>query len=120
MSHTRAGLARGICQTGYALLLLVMLIGTLTGDSTGGASIGIVLAVKLVPLLLVLPGLIRDNLRSYVWLCFIDLFYFTRATVDTVLLPGHWQHLLPLTLSVLVFCSALLYIKWEKADGRTI
>ena len=31
---------------------------------------------KLVPLLIFLPGMVRENLRSYVWLCFVSLLYF--------------------------------------------
>ena len=35
----------------------------------------IVFAAKLVPLLIFLPGMLRDRLRSYVWLCFVSLLY---------------------------------------------
>ncbi len=28
---------------------------------------------KLLPLLLFLPGMLRDRLRSYIWLCFVCL-----------------------------------------------
>jgi len=41
-----------------------------------------------LPLLIFLPGMLRDKLRSYIWLCFISLLYFTRLVVNLFAEPG--------------------------------
>ncbi len=113
-------LARRLCLVSYALLLIFLLADSVLNPPNTETPLWLMLSVKLLPLLLVLPGLIKDSLRSMIWLCFIDLFYFTRAVVDVFLHPGTLLYWLPLLLSVLVFCSAIMYIKWEKAAGRTL
>jgi uncharacterized membrane protein len=31
---------------------------------------------KIVPLLIFIPGMLKENLRSYIWMCFVSLLYF--------------------------------------------
>lgn len=105
----------------YALLLLMLAYTSLTIELPEKVSIWVVLAVKFIPLLIVLPGLLLNKLRSYIWLCFIVLFYFTRASVDIVLKEG-----IPVVdsiitaLTVILFLSAMYFVKFEKAQGKSI
>ncbi|KZY49851.1 hypothetical protein A3732_22365, partial [Oleiphilus sp. HI0050] len=85
-----------------------------------GSSPWVVVSVKLSPLLIILPGLIKDSLRSYTWLCFIVLFYFTQAVVEAFLSQGAGLDLVITLLTVNIFLSAMFYIKWERALGRAL
>ncbi len=70
--------------------------------------------LQTVPLLLVLPGLLKNHYRSYLWLCFILLLYITAATVD-VMMPGRgWQHGVLLVLSLTLFFSAMMTSRWQR------
>lgn len=63
----------------YAGLLLNLLYGAIVYGPEG---IGAQLVLWLLfssGLLLVLPGLLKGSRRSYIWLCFILLFYFIAA-----------------------------------------
>ncbi|SHE89181.1 Uncharacterized membrane protein [Microbulbifer donghaiensis] len=70
--------------------------------------------LQTVPLLLVLPGLLKAHYRSYLWLCFILLLYITASIVD-VMMPGRgWQHGVLLVLSLTLFFSAMMTSRWQR------
>jgi uncharacterized membrane protein len=43
----------------------------------------------LLPLLIFVPGMLRDKLRSYIWLCFVSLLYFMRLVVALFAEPAN-------------------------------
>lgn len=112
--------ARQICLSAYWLLLVAMIVTSLPAVLPEGTSFVVVMTVKLVPLLLVMPGMLKDHLRAFIWLCFIDLLYFTQAVVEVFLSQGDILDLSITVLTVLIFCAAMMYIKWEKAAGREL
>ncbi len=74
--------------------------------------------LKLLPLLLFLPGMLKDNLRSFIWLCFVCLGYFlilvqrVFAQPDSVLVLGG------LVAVVILFIAAMLYVRWRARELR--
>ena len=73
------------------------------------------LALKVVPLLFAVPGLLRHRLYTYRWLSLLVWLYFMegvlRATVDTGLsqaLAGA-----EIALSVALFAACAVYIRWR-------
>jgi uncharacterized membrane protein len=98
----------------------MMIITSLPGQIPQGSSAALILLVKLLPLLIVLPGLIRDQLRAYIWLCFIILFYFTQSVVESFLSLGSLSDLFITLLTIIIFIAAMLYIKWERSLGRQL
>lgn len=67
------------------------------------------LLLQWLPLLLFVPGLIaRTNHRTYSWLCFVVLIYFTGFVVEVGSPLGQWSDWVGLTLSVLLFCFAMM------------
>ena len=97
-----------LCWFSYGLLIGQQLVDAYLR----GAPV-IVFAVKLLPLLIFLPGMLRDRLRSYVWLCFVSLLYFV-ALVERVFAepaaPAAW---IGLGGVVLLFSTAMLYVRWR-------
>ncbi len=112
--------ARQITWLSYVLMLLMMIVTSLPGNIPEGSSAGLILVIKLFPLLIILPGLAKDTLRAYIWLCFIILFYFTQSVVESFLSLAANVDLFITFLTVILFLSAMLYIKWERALGRQI
>ena len=68
---TRTTRVRSLC---YASLLAFVLLQCVHSFLLQSSPLFWVLRV--VPALLFLPGMLRDNLRSYIWLCFVCLLYF--------------------------------------------
>ncbi len=72
----------------------------------------------LAPLLLFLPGLLRDNLRSYIWLCFVSLLYFMRLVVALFADAGDVLAIVGMVAVVSLFCSAMFYVRWRARELR--
>lgn len=77
--------------------------------------------IQTIPLLMFVPGLLRENHRSYSWLCFVVLIYFIPAITQVVMSLGfrdaerpigHWSDPLMLLLVVVLFFAATLSSRW--------
>jgi uncharacterized membrane protein len=73
---------------------------------------------KLFPLLLFLPGMLRDRLRSYIWLCFVSLLYFISLVERLFALPGDALATTGLVAVVTLFNAAMLYVRWRARELR--
>lgn len=113
-------IARNITWACYVLLILMMIITSLPAMLPEGSSPWFVLSVKLFPLLIIMPGILLDHLRAFIWLCFIVLFYFTQSVVETFLSVGANIDFFITILTVTQFLSAMFYIKWARSLGRSI
>lgn len=73
---------------------------------------------KLFPLVLFLPGMLRDRLRSYIWLCFVSLMYFIALVERVFAQPGAVMPIAGLSAVVILFCSAMMYVRWRARELR--
>ena len=71
---------------------LVLLAITLLIDGIRRAVPLPVWGLWFLPLLVLVPGLLRDRLRSYAWLCFVALLYFVAAVQRLFAEPGRARH----------------------------
>ncbi|HRG49783.1 MAG TPA: DUF2069 domain-containing protein [Pseudomonadales bacterium] len=72
-----------------------------------------VLLIQTVPLLLILPGLLKQNARSGIWLCFMILFHFLLA-IDHAFEKAHTVFYTGMAVLVLaLFTTALLFVRWK-------
>jgi len=100
-----------ICYAGLLLLFVYLNLSQVHGSFSKWL-------MQSVPLLVVLPGLIRNNYRAYSWLCFIVLLYFT-AYVAEVMSPLYvWTDAVALTFSVILFIGAMLTSRWLQRTTR--
>ncbi len=103
-----AGWARRLAWVGYWLLLLQQV-----ADAWILGAPWIIWVFKLLPLLIFLPGLMGDRLRSYLWLCFVSLGYFVSLVERQFADPGSPLAAVGLVAVSLLFCSAMLYVRWR-------
>lgn len=115
----KSALSQIFCKYAYLALLLMMILTSLPSELPEGTAIWPVLLIKLVPLLILLPGLWLNKLRSYIWLCFIVLFYFTQSVVESFLSLGAHMDLAITVATTIIFLAAMLYVKWERQLGRS-
>ncbi|EED35582.1 conserved hypothetical protein [Luminiphilus syltensis NOR5-1B] len=76
--------------------------------------------LRLLPLVLFMPGVGRDSLRSVVWLSFVLLFYFVSAVESIFAQPKAPTAILGITTVVLLFCVATLYIRFRGREKRAL
>lgn len=74
--------------------------------------------LKLLPLMLFLPGMLRDNLRSFIWLCFVCLGYFLILVQRIFAQPDSALVILGLIAVVVLFNAAMLYVRWRARELR--
>lgn len=93
----------------YSLLILLFVYWAFVRSI--GFNLGI-LILQILPLLALLPGMIKKWYRSYSWLCFIVLFYFIFA-VQLVLSNGRdLTDFIFTGLIVLLFISSMMTSRW--------
>ncbi len=73
---------------------------------------------KLVPLLIFLPGLLRDRLRTYIWLCFVCLLYFMALVERLFAVPGSPLAAVGTTAVVTLFIAGMMYVRWRARELR--
>lgn len=74
----------------------------------------------LLPLLIFLPGMRRDNLRSFIWLCFVLLLYFMRLVVALFEDPSAPLAVIGMVAVVVLFNAAMLYVRWRAREQRGV
>ncbi len=104
----RARIAGILTWVGYAVLLAQQVADALVYSAPWIIWIG-----KLLPLLIFLPGMLRDNLRSFIWLCFVCLGYFISLVERLFADPDGVLGMVGMVAVVLLFCSAMLYVRWR-------
>lgn len=74
---------------------------------------------KLLPLLIFLPGMLRQHLRSYIWLCFVTLLYFIAQVERMFAQPGSSAVILGMVAVVGLFVTAMLYVRWRARELKS-
>jgi uncharacterized membrane protein len=72
-----------------------------------------------MPLLIFLPGMCKDNLRSYIWLCFVCLGYFMILVQRLFAQPDNLLVVSGLVAVVLLFTAAMMYVRWRARELRS-
>jgi len=71
---------------------------------------------KVLPLLIFLPGMVKNNLRSYIWLCFVSLLYFIALVERLVARPENTVAAVGLLAVVTLFIAAMLFVRWRARE----
>jgi uncharacterized membrane protein len=114
----RATRMRWMVLSSYVLLLLVIAAGTLIWPGRGRAPNAVVWIALSLPLLVVLPGLIRAKVSSHSWLSFIAMLYFALAVVNLFAPPLRLLDVLELILSIELFVGCMFYVRWQSRALR--
>lgn len=102
-----------------ALIALLSLNNLLFAD-LHGARVGVIMAIELLPLLLLLPGMLNGSARAHAWTCFVVNLYFIKgvlAAFDPARALLGWVEVV---LSLGLFVSALLYVRWRFQFDRRV
>jgi uncharacterized membrane protein len=72
--------------------------------------------VKVLPLLIFIPGFIKKKYRTYSWLCFAILPYFIWI-IPLVMGRGSWGDWLLTILIVILFISSMMTSRWMQQQS---
>jgi uncharacterized membrane protein len=99
-------------------LTWVLLFGVQCVDALQRGVPWVIWAGKLLPLLLFVPGMLRDRLRSFIWLCFVVLLYFITLVERLFAQPDSALASVGMVAVVGLFVSAMLYVKVRGPELR--
>ncbi len=75
---------------------------------------------RLLPLLLFLPGLLADRLRSHIWLCLVCLLYFTAAVLRWFAAPAEPAAMLGVATIAGLFVCSMYYVRWRARQLKEV
>lgn len=107
--------SRSCVLTSYVGLLLVITLGTLVWPSCDRSPNAVVWGIQILILLSFLPGVLKQNIRTHVWLAFILLGFFI-LSVNTAFACYSVITLLEVIAIVALFISSMLYIRWRSRE----
>lgn len=108
--------ARNLAVLSYFTLLALMVATTFLSDIPEDASKAVIVTVKLLPLLLFLPGILQNKTRSHIWLCFVVLLYFTQYSMLSYLHEWAIVPVITTLVTMSVFISSMMFVHWYKKD----
>jgi uncharacterized membrane protein len=113
--------ARGRATTALWTLLwlaIAVLFAAQALDAWQRQAPALVWIAKLGPLLVVLPGVFRDKLRSMVWLSFVVLLYFLFAVQRIFAEPDSVRAIAELCAVVAIFMCTMFYVRYRAREQR--
>ena len=113
MKFARASTAGKLVWFSWALLLLQQAV-----DSWAHHAPWFIWGLKLLPLLIFLPGMLKDNLRSFIWVCFVCLGYFLILVQRMFAQPDSGLVIIGMIAVVLLFTAAMMYVRWRARELR--
>lgn len=93
-------------------LPVVFTLSSLIVPGCGRPPSTVIWLLHMLPLLLFVAGVIRQNVRTHVWLCFVMLGYFLLAVQD-IFACQSLLNAIELALIVVLFIAAMLYVRWR-------
>ena len=110
--QSKLRIALTLCLLSYAALLLLFVVYNITTDD-GSVQLWL---VQSLPLMIFIPGILRttepQSWRTYSWLCFVILIYFTHAVTNCMSPLVNWKDIAQLGLSISLFISAMMTSRW--------
>ncbi|MFJ4110692.1 DUF2069 domain-containing protein [Pseudomonas sp. NPDC089758] len=114
----RLRLTRAVSLAFFLGLIALLVANNLWFANLHGARVEVILAIELVPLLLLLPGMLLGSAQAHAWTCFVVNIYFIKgvlAAFDPSRAVFGWVEVL---LSLGLFISGLLFVRWKFQHER--
>jgi uncharacterized membrane protein len=107
-------------QVTWRLVLwsLLFLVTAQALDSWVRQAPPVIWGLRTLPLLVFLPGLIRDRVRTHIWLCFVILLYFLTVVLRLFYNPADPVAWVAMASIVTCFVAAMLYARWRSQELR--
>ena len=103
--------SRRVILVCYYALVGYFLIGSVSYFGNIQLAVFVVWLIQVLPLSLFAAGLHRSHLRTYAWLCFVILLYFTHGVLVAFDPARLWLGLIQVTLCATLFVFLIIYIR---------
>ncbi|WIO73401.1 DUF2069 domain-containing protein [Porticoccaceae bacterium LTM1] len=105
----KLSLARWLTWLSYGAFIITLFFNALLRDAPL-----MIYAITLLPLLIFIPGMLKEHYKSYSMLCFVCLMYFTVITVNLFKPePSVWD-VMEMVWVCILFISAMMFSRWKQ------
>lgn len=70
--------------------------------------------IILLPLMIFIPGMLRDNPRTLIWVCFVILIYFAVAIDNLAGIQPHPLDVVEVIICCVLFNAAMMMARWRQ------
>lgn len=105
---TKLHYARRITWASFTLLVLTLGINAVLGNA------GTLIIFMLLPLVIFIPGMARENYKSLAMLSFVSLMYFVPVVVQVWEPARSIGDIISLMLICTLFTSSMLFSRWKQ------
>lgn len=102
-----------LMKVSYFALMVALSLSTWVWIQEGRQPSITIWVIRVAPLLIFVRGVLREDLRTLAWLCFVVLLYFVMAVTESMSPFALWINYVELALTVIIFISATLFIRWR-------
>ena len=116
----RVRVTRALSLACFFGLIALLVVNNLWFADLHGARVEVIMAIELIPLLLLLPGMLMGSARAHAWTCFVVNIYFIKgvlAAFDPARAVFGWVEVL---VSLALFISGLLFVRWRFQQERRL
>ncbi len=100
----------GVCLTWVTLIAYFLLFAINNTVAESGS--WRFFLVQTLPLAIFIPGMVKQRYKTYSWLCFATLLYFTAYVVEVGSPMGTLSDIIGLVLSIVLFIAAMYTSRW--------
>ncbi|MGB1158845.1 MAG: DUF2069 domain-containing protein [Porticoccaceae bacterium] len=110
-TDTKLSIGRQVVRISYAMLLMVLAANLWQENQPP-----VIYFIVLIPLLIFIPGLLMDSIRTLIWLGFVLLIYFAGSVYGVADPEVQTLDIAELVLTVVLFCSAMIYARLRQVN----
>lgn len=111
-TDTKLSIGRQVVRISYAMLLMVLAANLWQENQPP-----VIYFIVLIPLLIFIPGLLMDSIRTLIWLGFVLLIYFAGSVYGVAAPEVQTLDIAELVLTVVLFCSAMIYARLRQVNN---
>ena len=116
----RVRLMRGVSLACFLGLIGLLCVYYLVFANLHGARPWVILLIELVPLLILVPGMLKVSPRGHSFTCYVVNLYLLKGALAAFDPNRQLFGLLEIAASVAVFVSALLFVRWRYQLDRRL
>lgn len=115
-SYSDLPVAHWIGLASFLAMIGVLALTTFWPAPVEGASKAVILSVKVIPLLIFVPGLVRARNTTYIWACFMVMIYFVPFSASAYMNDWPTTTLILLALTILFFVAAMFKLRHDPGN----
>jgi uncharacterized membrane protein len=111
-TELKLSISRIITHGSYWLLMLTLALHLWLQSAPW-----IIYVISLLPLMIFIPGMLADKLRTLIWLGFVILLYFYNGVQNMAVPEPLTLDIVELVLTILLFCAAMVYARIRQVNN---